>query len=305
MIKTVRSWGKAGLSTAWTLAKQSVVSFIDDDVLSRGASIAFYAVTAIPPTLVIVIAIGGVVFSNATAQGAIIAQLSDVIGPQSAQYLQTIIQNASGKSTGIIATMIGLVTLVISASGVFSEMKAALNIIWKTHPRGNAITRFMKTRAASLGLVMGLGILLLISLAIGTVVTALDPYITANLPFGQSVLSMLNFAISFCLGSVLFASIYKILPDADIKWHDVTVGAVATAFLFEVGKWLVSLYLGSGAISSSYGTAGGLIVLLLWIYFSAQIFLLGAEFTKAYAGNPHRRAEAPLMPIPNSSPKHE
>ncbi len=305
MMKTVRFWGKAGLGTAWMLTKQSVVSFIDDDVLSRGASIAFYAVTSIPPTLVIVIAIGGVIFSNATAQGAIIAQLSNVIGPQSAQYLQSVIQNAAGKSTGVIATVIGLATLVITASGVFSEMKAALNIIWKTHPRGNAITRFMKTRAASLGLVMGLGFLLLISLAIGAVVAALDPYITADLPFGQSVLSLLNFSVSFCLGSVLFASIYKILPDADIKWHDVIVGAVVTAFLFEVGKWLVSLYLGSGAISSSYGTAGGLIVLLLWIYFSAQIFLLGAEFTKAYAENPRRRTDAPAVPISDNNPEHE
>ena len=266
-----------------SLVKESVMSFIADDALSKGASIAFYTVTSIAPVLVIVIAIAGLAFGHDAAQGAITAQLSGLMGRQSAELLQTAIDSASGKSSGIIATALGLLALLVTASGVFGEMQSALNTIWKAQPRGGTVTRLLKARAASAGLVAALGFLLLVSLVISAVLTALGAYINTYLPFGQLILSVLNFMISFLLISVLFAAIYKILPDTRLEWRDVVVGAVATAFLFEIGKSLIGLYIGSSAVVSSYGAAGGLIVLLLWFYYSAQIFLLGAEFTKTYA----------------------
>lgn len=296
---------------AWSLVKESVISFMADDALSKGASIAFYMVTSIAPVLVIVIAIAGLAFGHDAAQGAIVAQLSGLMGDQSAEFLQTAIHSASGKSSGIVATALGLLMLLVTASGVFGEMQSSLNAIWKTPPRDGtvtrllAITRLVKARAASLGLVAALGYLLLVSLVISAVLTALGTYINAHIPFGQVSLSVLNFVISFLLTSVLFAAIYKILPDTRLEWRDVGVGAVATAFLFEIGKSLISLYIGSGAVVSSYGAAGGLIVLLLWIYYSAQIFLLGAEFTKTYAshhGSHHGSQQANAMALAHDNP---
>jgi membrane protein len=294
-----------------SLVKGSVTSFIADDALSKGASIAFYTVTSIAPVLVIVIAIAGLAFGHEAAQGAISTQFSGLMGTQSAELLQIAINSASGKSSGIIATSLGLLALLVTASGVFGEMQSALNAIWQSQPQGGTVTHFMtirrlmKARAASLGLVAALGFLLLVSLVVSATLAVLSTYINAYIPFGQLILSALNFVISFMLTSVLFAAIYKILPDTPLAWRDVMVGAVATAFLFEVGKSLIGLYIGSSAVVSSYGAAGGLIVLLLWIYYSAQIFLLGAEFTKTYARRDgSQQMSAVALPSANRAPGH-
>jgi membrane protein len=178
---------------------------------------------------------------------------------------------------------VGATTLLITASGVFGEMQSALNAIWKAQPQGTTVSRLVRARAASLGLVAALGFLLLVSLVISAILSGLSSYISAVLPFGALILQILNFVISFALISVLFAAIYKVLPDAKLSWADVLVGAVVTALLFNVGKFLIGLYLSHSAVASSYGAAGALIIVLLWIYYSAQIFLLGAEFTKIYA----------------------
>jgi membrane protein len=275
-----------------TLIRDSVSSFIADDALSRGASIAFYVVTSIVPVLIIVIGIAGFVFGRDAAQGAIAGELSGVMGTQGAELFQTTISSASGKSAGLVASAVGFITLLVTSSGVFGEIQAALNAIWKTPPKGSVFTRILRSRAASLGLVAALGFMLLVSLTIGAVLAAPDAYIDAHFPFGKLILSTLNLVISFFLDAVLFAAVYKILPDTDIEWHDVIVGAIWTAFLFGAGKLLIGLYLRSSSVASTYGAAGGLIALLLWIYYSAQIFLLGAEFTKAYAWrNGSQRAE--------------
>ena len=277
--------------TAWTLVKESVNSFISDEALTRGAAIAFYTVTSIGPVLFIVVAIAGLAFGEDAARGAIAEQLGGLMGRQSADLLQTAIQSAATKTTGFLATMIGLITLIITASGVFTEMQSTLNIIWKAEPRGTTVTRLIRARAASLGLVGALGFLLLVSLVISTLLSALSAYINAYLPFGHLILQTLAFLVSFGLISLLFGAIYKVLPDKDIEWHDVMIGAVVTALLFTIGKLLISLYIGSSTVASSYGAAGSLIVVLLWIYYSAQIFLFGAEFTKVYASHhgSHRR----------------
>ncbi len=189
----------------------------------------------------------------------------------------------SGKSSGIIATIIGIITLIVTASGVFGEMQTSLNAIWKAEPKGITVSRLIRARAASLGLVAALGFLLMVSLVVSTGLTAFGNYLDSILPFGKAILTALNVIISIALISFLFAAIYKVLPDRTLEWRDVLVGAIVTAALFSVGKSLISWYIGSSAVASSFGAAGGLIVLLLWVYYSAQIFLLGAEFTKVYA----------------------
>jgi membrane protein len=273
------------LMSAWTLIKETVMAFIDDEALSRGAAIAFYAVTSLGPVLLIVIAIAGMAFGEDAATGAIVGQLSGLMGQQSAELLQTVIKSASAQRSGTLATILGAVMLLVTASGVFSEMQSALNAFWKVEPRGTTVSRLVRARAASLGLVVAMGFLLLVSLVISAGLAALSGYVNAWLPLAGLVLQSINFVISLALISLLFAAIYKVLPDKKLEWRDVVVGAVATAILFNLGKLLVGLYIGGSAIASSYGAAGALIVVLLWIYYSAQIFLLGAEFTKVYASH--------------------
>jgi membrane protein len=266
----------------WQLLSDSVQAFIADDALSRGASISFYTITSIGPVLFIVVAIAGIAFGEDAARGAIAVQLRDLMGRESADLVQTAVESA-GKSSGIFASVVGAITLFITASGVFGEMQSALNMIWKAQPKGTTISRLVRARAASLGLVAALGFLLLVSLVISALLSGLGTHIDAVLPFGALILDILNFIISLTLISVLFGAIYKVLPDAELTWRDVLVGAVVTALLFNLGKFLIGLYLAHSAMASSYGAAGALIIVLLWIYYSAQIFLLGAEFTKVYA----------------------
>jgi membrane protein len=268
---------------AWKMLKDTVLAFIDDEALSRGAAIAFYTVTSIAPVLLIVIAIAGLALGRDAAQNALTGQLTGLMGQQTAEVLQSAIANASGTSSGIIATIIGIITLIVTASGVFGEMQTSLNAIWKAEPKGITVSRLIRARATSLGLVAALGFLLMVSLVVSTGLTAFGNYLDSILPFGKVILTALNVIVSIALISFLFAAIYKVLPDRTLEWRDVVVGAIVTAVLFSVGKSLISWYIGSSAVASSFGAAGGLIVLLLWVYYSAQIFLLGAEFTKVYA----------------------
>jgi membrane protein len=259
------------------------MGFIKDEALTRGAAIAFYAATSIAPVLLIMVAIAGMAYGRAAAENAISAELGSLMGAQTASVLQTAIANAAGKSSGIIATLIGIATLMATASGVFGEMQSTLNVIWKTKPAGTTTSRLIKARALSLGLVAALGFLLMVSLVVSAGLTAFGQYLNARLPWGTVIMAALNGTVSIALTAVLFAAIYKVLPDRDLQWRDVAIGAIVTAILFTLGKSLIGWYIGSSAVASTYGAAGALIVLLLWVYYSAQIFLLGAEFTKAYA----------------------
>lgn len=265
------------------VARASVIGFIGDEALTRGASIAFYTVTSIAPVLLIVVAIAGFVFGRDAAAGAIVEQFSDLMGRDSAKVLQTALNSASTPAHGVVASIIGIVTLLVTASGVFGEMQSALNVIWKAQPKGGTVSRLVRARAASLGLVAALGFILMISLVVSTVLAAFANYLNGVLPFAHAILVVLNFVISYGLVAVIFAAIYKVLPDRHLRWRDVILGALLTTLLFTIGKFLIGLYLGSSNMASSYGAAGSLIILLLWIYYSAQLFLLGAEFTKAYA----------------------
>jgi membrane protein len=271
------------LTTAWILLKDTVTSFIDDEALTRGASMAFYAVVSLAPLLLIVVAIAGLVFGEDAARNALAGQFETLLGHESAVFLQDAVKNAGQKSSGILATIIGVATLVVTASGVFGEMQSALNTIWKVSPHGTTVSRLIRARAASLGLVGTLGFLLLVSLVVSAAITSLGDYVNTWLPFGKLILSAVNAVISFALIAVLFAAIYKILPDKKLEWRDVIFGAIVTSLLFTIGKSLIGWYLGSSAVASTYGAAGALMLVLLWVYYSSQIFLLGAEVTKAYA----------------------
>jgi membrane protein len=215
---------------SWHVIKDTAYGFVADDALSRGAAIAFYTATSLAPVLLIVIAIAGLVFGQDAAQNAITGQLSGLVGDQTAQLLQTAVASASKKSSGALATLVGLLTLILTASGVFGEMQSALNAIWKAEPSGTAITRLIRARAVSLGLVAALGFLLLVSLAVNAMLTAFGNQLNAVLPFGKLILSAINLVISLVLITVLFAAIYKILPDRPLAWEDVMLGAVITTY---------------------------------------------------------------------------
>jgi membrane protein len=267
----------------WNLVRESVVGFVDDDALSHGAAMAFYATTSLAPVLLIVVAIAGVAFGHDAAQLALSAQISGLMGAESAGILEDVLKGASAKSPGTVAAILGTVTLFITASGIFGEMQQSLNTIWKVEPHGSSISRLVRARAASLGLVAALGFMLLVSLVASAAISTLGDFISARLPFGTIVLSVINTIVSFILISAMFAAIYKVLPDRTLKWRDVAVGALVTAALFTIGKSLIGWYLGTSAVASSYGAAGGLLVILLWVYYSSEIFLLGAEFTRAFS----------------------
>ena len=260
-----------------------VSKYLDDDGLTRGAAISFYTVTSIVPLLVIIVSIVGLAYGHDAAWLAISAQIGGLMGAETASLLGAALQKASSPATGVLASILGAVTLFATASGAFGEMQSALNKIWRAKPKEGTISRLVRARAVSIGLVAALGFLLLVSLVISAGITALSDRLNAVLPFGSVIVSILNGVISVALIAVLFAAVFKVLPDVAIRWRDVITGAVVTAVLFAGGKALIGWYIGSSGVATAYGAAGGLIVLLVWVYYSAQIFLLGAELTYAWS----------------------
>jgi membrane protein len=268
----------------WLLLKDTFEGFIADEALSRGASIAYYTLFSLAPVLLVVIAVAGLTFGHEAAQGAIVRQLGLLMGPKTAEALQSMIESAARPREGMWASIAGIVVLLIATTGVFGEVQSAMNAIWKARPsRRSTLTRLVRARMASLGLVVTAGFLLTVSLATSAGLAATGDYLRIIFPAAQVMLNVVDAVVSGALIAGLFAAMYKILPDALIAWRDVAIGAGATMLLFEGGKYAIALYVGQSDVASSYGAAGALIVLLVWIYYSAQIFLLGAEFTRAFA----------------------
>ena len=275
------------------ILESTVDSYIVSDSITRGAAIAFYSVTSLIPVLVIVIAIAGLAFGEEAARGAIVRELSELIGPDGAMLIQGAIESAyNSESTGL-ALIVGSVILALTVSGVFGELQSALNAIWKVDDRAFSMSRLLRGRAVSVGLVIGLGFLLFVSLVIDASVSATSSYIDQHFGHGALLLTALNRAASFVLTWTLFAAIYKVLPDKPLDWRDVVFGSFVTSIAIEGGKTLISLYLGASTVISSYGAAGALASVVLWAYYSAQIVLLGASFTKACAVADHRRRGQP------------
>jgi membrane protein len=267
----------------WLVAEDTVTNFIADEALSRGAAIAYYTLFALAPILLVAIAIAGLAFGEDAARGAIVAQFAALMGTQTAEAMQAVIKGASDPKTGAFASVLGIGAALITLTGVFGEVQASLNAIWKVTSNRSVLTRLMRARLASLGLVVTSGFLLSVSLIVSAALAAASIYLKAVFPAAAITLQIVDVVASLLLISLLFAAIYKVLPDTPIGWRDVAVGAVVTAVLFDSGKYLIALYIGQSNIASSYGTAGALVVLLVWIYYSAQIFLFGAEFTHAFA----------------------
>jgi membrane protein len=290
-----------GLRLYWQLVVEGLEAFINDGALTRGAAIAFYGVTAIAPTLFIAVSVASLGFGPEAARSTILHYFRHLMSRESLDIFRLAIRNAPGSGNGLIGGVIGVTTLILTASGVFGEMEDALNVIWRAPLKGSVLIRLLRGRAVSLALVLGLGFLLLISMVITAAITALGHFIDENTPFSHVALSLINFGVSTTLMSILFAAIYKVVPNKDIEWRDVGVGAIGTSLLFQLGQFLLGYYFGSTSLGAPYGAAGGMIVMLLWVYYSAQVFLLGAEFTKVYAchfGSQQSGAcEAPPQPV--------
>jgi membrane protein len=265
----------------WRVLKQAVEEFIAHGNLSRGAAIAFYTVTSLAPLLLIIIAIAGLAIGQDAARSGVIDEFKGLVGPEGGDLIKSIVVRSSDPTSGTAATVFGVVMVLVTASGIFGEMQSALNATWQVKPPDEPVISLIRARAASLGLVAALGFVTMVSLAASAALSALGEELAMRTPAGSFVLSMLNTALSLVVFAVLFAAIYKMLPDKPLRWRDVAIGALVTAALFTTGKSLIGWYLGQAAPGSTYGAAGALIVLMLWTYYSAQIFLFGAELAKA------------------------
>ncbi len=267
----------------WHLCYETVNEWVNDRASRKGAALAFYTVFSLAPILILSIAIAGLFFGQEAARGEIFGQVKDLLGTDAAAAVQAMIHSASRPGAGLIATAIGVVTLCIGATTALAELKDGLDQIWRAPPeRTSGFWYFLRKRLLSVGLILSLGFLLLVSLVFSALVSALARTWAPSDVTGL-MLQGVNFVFSFALVTLLFAMIYKILPSVHIAWKDVAIGSIITAALFSIGKALIGLYLGNSAVASSYGAAGSVILVLVWVYYSAQIFLLGAEFTKVYA----------------------
>jgi len=279
----------------WGLIKDSINGWINDRAPRRGAALAFYTVFSLAPVLVITIAVAGFFLGEEAARGEIVAQIEGLMGRAGAEAIESMISNSQQKTTGIAATIVGILTLLIGATTVLAELKDSLDQLWEVPPeKTSGFWYFMKTRLLSVGLILAGGFLLLVSLVMTAIVTGLTKF-TGAYGIPDILIGTADFTLSFALVTALFAMIYKILPSVSIAWRDVIVGAIITAALFSIGKFLLGLYLGRGAVTSTYGAAGSFILVLFWVYYSAQIFFLGAEFSKFYAyryGSRANRLEA-------------
>ena len=277
----------------WNILKSAVEGYIAHGALSRGAAIAFYVVTSLAPVLLIVVAVAGIVFGQDAVRGGLVQQLSALFGQQGGELIETMLARSSDKTSGATASMLGVIMVLVTASGVFSEMQAGLNQAWQVKTPDQPVLLMLRARAASLGLVAALGFLLMVSLAASAALSALGTYLGGRTSFAPLLLAALNTLISLGLFTLLFAAIYKVLPDTPISWREVGIGALITAVLFTIGKSLIGWYLGTTAASSGYGAAGALVLILLWAYYCAQIFLFGAEITRAIASRPAEAVRPP------------
>jgi membrane protein len=267
------------------LAVQSVKSWSNDYAPSMGAAISYYTVFSLAPLLVIVIAIAGAAFGREAVQGVISDQLSGLMGPRGAEMVEGLVASASDTDRGLVAGLISIFVLLVGATTVFAELQSALDRIWKVPEakKPSGIFGLLRARLLSFGLILGVAFLLMVSLVVSAMLAAFGAWAGALMPGWETVLQLLNLAVSIGILTVLFAMIFKLMPSTPVGWRDVWVGAFVTAILFEVGKLVIGLYIGKSGMNESFEAAGALVILLAWVYYAAQIFLLGAEFTKAYA----------------------
>ena len=289
----------------WWVLKHAFIGWWNDNVPRLGASLAYYTLFALAPILIVAIAVAGLVFGEQAVRGQIVGQISGLVGEQGARAVQAMLEGAARRSSSIPATVIGLVTAFLGATGAFIELQNALNAIWRVKPRpGVSVKAFLLQRLVSFGLVVGVGFVLLVSLLVSAALAALDHFLGNAFP-GLAVLwSASSVVVSLGVVTLLFAMVYKVLPDVRLGWRDVWIGALVTAGFFTVGKLIIGLYLGTTSMASSYGAAGSVVVLLVWVYYSSQVVLLGAEFTRFYVehfrGHPAPSKHAEVDPAPEA-----
>lgn len=284
------------------LAVQAAKSWSNDYAPSMGAAISYYTVFSIAPLLVIVIAVAGAVFGREAVQGLISDQISGLVGAQGADMVEGLIARASDTDRGLVAGSISLVVLLVGATTVFAELQSALDRIWKVPERQkpSGVMGVLRARLLSFGLILGVAFLLIVSLVVSALLAAFGSWAGGLLPGWEVLLHLLNIGVSLVILTLLFAMIYKLMPTAEVAWRDVWAGAIFTAVLFEIGKFLIGLYIGKSGMTETFEAAGALVILLVWVYYGAQIFLLGAEFTKAYADE-HGSLSGPRKP-PQENP---
>jgi membrane protein len=278
-----------------------------------GASLAYYTILSLAPLLIVVIAVAGFVFGRDAASGALVTQIQGMVGTEGGQAIQSILKHAAEKkSTGVVASIIGFLTLLVGASSVALELRSSMNKIWGVKDPGLGVSGFLKERSYAIAIVLGAGFLLLVSLVVSAVLASVDKFFSGILPMPPFVAEIINVLISLVVIAGILAVIFKFVPAVPLKWRDVWIGAAFTSVLFTIGKTAIGIYLGKASIGSSYGAAGSLIVILVWIYYSAQLLFFGAEFThvftKTFGSNPKTSGDAPKpgppvveMAIPESS----
>jgi membrane protein len=285
------------LAQVGSLLKATVVEWIDDNAARVAASLAFYTLLSMAPLVLLSIALVGFLMGEDTAQSRILSEVGSVIGPQAAGALSAVVTSAHRSDSGVLSSVIGIGVLLVGASGVFGELQYALDTIWGVKPRpGRGILGVIKDRLFSFSMVIAVAFVLLVSLVISTVLSAVGRVVADALPGGAFLWQALNMIVSLGVITAVFAIIFKVVPDIEIRWRDVWVGAFVTAVLFSAGKYLLGLYLGTSTVASSYGAAGSVVALVVWVYYSSQLVFLGAEFTQVFA----RRFGVQIRPSKNA-----
>ncbi len=286
----------------WTILKETVTDWKDDNAPRLAAALAYYTLLSIAPLIVFAVSAVGLLYGDEAARGQIANEIGSVVGAQAGEAIEGIASSARDRSTGVLSSIVGVIVLLFGASGVFGELQTSLDTIWEVKPKpGRGIVGAIKDRFFSFTMVMGVAFLLLVSLVMSTVIAGLGHFMESSLPGGEALWTILNFVISLGLVTVIFALVLKVVPDVKIAWAPVWVGAFTTAVLFTLGKFAIGLYLGKSTFTSSYGAAGSVVALVVWVYYSAQILFFGAELTQVYA----RHTGAKLQPDEKSVNVHE
>jgi membrane protein len=286
------------------LAKRTLAGWMEDEAPSKGAAIAYYAIFSMAPLLFLVISIAGLFFGAEAVRGVVFEQVADLMGDNGAEAVREMLAHVSEPQTGLFAAIVGVAVLVFGATTVFAQLQAALDAIWEVPPevarseKRNALWSFVKARLLSFGLVLALAFLIVVSLVFSAAMSALGKWWGPAFGEWEGLAHVFNLVVTFAMLTLVFAAIYKFMPRARIQWRDVWVGAAATAGLFAIGKFLIGLYLGKSDVGSSFGTFGSIIIVMVWVYYSAQIFLLGAEFTWVYAHASGSRRHPAARPTP-------
>lgn len=284
------------LETAKELITGAAARWNDDNALRLSAALSYYTVFSLGPLLLLATAVAGLIFGTEAARGELSQQMQGLLGKSGAEAVEALVASARKPHEGILATVVGFVVLLVGAAGVFAELKSALNQIWGAEPRKTSgALEFLRDRLLSFAMVLAVGFLLLVSLVVSTVLSALEKFAAGYLPLPPLFLQLANVAVSFALIGLLFAAMFKFLPDRPVSFRDVWIGAALTSFLFAVGKLGIGLYLGKSAVLSSYGASASVVAVMLWAYYSAAIFFFGAEFTRVHA-DCHAREEAEAAP---------